>query len=55
MTSTTLSRRAIPVLLATTMLAAPQAAFAQETPQAEAETTGGDIIVTANRREENRP
>ena len=53
MTSTRLSRKAIPVLLATTMLAAPQAALAQETPQVAAEATGGDIIVTANRREEN--
>ena len=54
MISTALGRKAIPVLLATTMLAAPQAGFAQETPQAaEEEATGGDIVVTANRREEN--
>ena len=53
MTPTTLARRAVPVLLATTMLAAPQAGFAQEAPQATADETGGDIIVTANRREEN--
>ena len=53
MTSKTLSRRAIPVLLATTMLAAPQAVLAQETPQVAAEETGNDIVVTANRREEN--
>ena len=53
MISTKLGRKAIPVLLATTMLAAPQAVFAQETPQAAADETGGDIIVTANRREEN--
>lgn len=53
MTSFTLSRKAIPVLLATTMLAAPQAVFAQETPQAASDESGGDIIVTANRREEN--
>ena len=53
MTPTTLARRAVPVLLATTMLAAPQAAFAQESPQAAEEETGGDIVVTANRREEN--
>ena len=54
MTPTTLARRAVSMLLATTMLAAPQAAFAQEAPQAaKEETTGGDIVVTANRREEN--
>ena len=53
MTPTTLARRAVPVLLATTMLAAPQAVFAQETPQAAENETGDDIIVTANRREEN--
>ncbi|MDP3677096.1 MAG: TonB-dependent receptor [Novosphingobium sp.] len=53
MTPTTLGRRAVPLLLATTMLAAPQAAFAQDAPQgAEAESLG-EIIVTANRREEN--
>ena len=54
MNPTTLARRAVPVLLATTMLAAPQAVFAQEAAQAaEEETTGNDIVVTANRREEN--
>ena len=53
MTPTTLARRAVPVLLATTMLAAPSAVFAQEAPQAAEEETGNDIVVTANRREEN--
>ena len=53
MTSTTLGRRAASVLLASTMLAAPQAAFAQDAPQDAAAETGNDIIVTANRREEN--
>lgn len=53
MNPTTLARRAVPLLLATTMLAAPQAAFAQEAPQAAEEETGNDIVVTANRREEN--
>ena len=54
MICTALGRKAVPILLATTMLAAPQAVFAQEAPQAaEEETTGGDIVVTANRREEN--
>jgi iron complex outermembrane receptor protein len=54
MIPTTLARKAVPVLLATTMLASPQITFAQAAPQdAAAEETGGDIIVTANRREEN--
>lgn len=53
MTPTTLGRRASSVLLASTMLAAPQAAFAQDAPQDAAAETGNDIIVTANRREEN--
>src|SRR5437870_408248 len=54
MNPTTLARRAVPVLLATTMLAAPQIALAQDEPQvSEADVSGDDIIVTANRREEN--
>ena len=53
MTPTTLGRRAVPVLLATTMLAAPQAAFAQDAPQGAEAESDGEIIVTANRREEN--
>lgn len=50
---TTLMRRAVPLLLATTMLAAPQVTLAQDAPQAADEEVGGDIVVTANRREEN--
>ncbi|MFC4294194.1 TonB-dependent receptor [Novosphingobium tardum] len=45
--------RMVPVLLATTMFAAPGTAFAQQEPQASGDTADAEIIVTANRREEN--
>src|SRR5436190_6241362 len=45
--------RLVPVLLATSFLATPHTAAAQEQPQAAETGTGADIVVTANRREEN--
>jgi len=45
--------RLVPALLSTSFLCLPGAAFAQDAPQGADEANADEIVVTANRREEN--